>query len=261
MMRSAVAAYLLLSLVCSAGCSSLDCCRWWHRNSDGSNNYDRPKPIPVQPGPIGSTYQNPTTGTVIQPSGMNTPISKNTPATPPVVVTAPAQAAPPVSNVPSSPPPMSVAPPGVFPQQPPSAPPSLLGPTSNSSPLGSKSTHEETGIVQNMPSITSPIMPDMTVKGPTIDLTVAGASGPAPMLITPTVGNQAVEKSLAQLSGPTIPMPQTSMPQLTTPPTIPMPQGVPQVAGLASPRAVSLNPGTVPPPLAPAPQVPQFENR
>lgn len=112
-----------------------------------------------------------------------------------------------------------------------------------------------------MPSITSPIMPDMAVKGPTIDLTVAGASGPAPMLITPTVGNQAVEKSLAQLSGPTVPMPQTSMPQLTSPPTIPMPQAVPPLAGLTSPRTVSLNPGTVPPPLAPAPQVPQFENR
>jgi hypothetical protein len=129
-----------------------------------------------------------------------------------------------------------------------------MGPTSNSSPL---SNQQGNGIVQNLPSITSPIMPDIAVKGPSIDLTVAASSGPAPMLIAPTVGNQAVERSLAQLSGPTIPMPQTSMPQMTTPPTIPMPQ----IAGMTTPRAVSLNPGTVPPPLAPAPQVPQFDNR
>jgi hypothetical protein len=257
MKRSAVAAYLLLGVACSAGCSSIDCCRWWQRNSDGSNNYDRPKPIPVQAGPIAGTYQQPTTGTVIQPSGMNTPLmNTNTPPSPPVVVTSPAQAAPPPSNT-VTPPPMNLAPPGVFPQQPPSAPPTLLGPTSNSSPLGGQGNQQGTGIVQNMPSITSPIMPDVAVKGPSIDLTVAGASGPAPMLMAPTVGNQAVEKSLAQLSGPTIPMPQTSMPQLTTPPTIPMPQ----ITGMAAPRAVSLNPGTVPPPLTPAPQVPQFDNR
>lgn len=245
MIRSIVAAFLLIGLACSAGCSSIDCFRWWGRNSDGSSNLAHNKPSPIQAGPIAGTYQNPVMGTVVQPPSTIKPAT-----TPPVVVSSPVQAAPPPSL--NTSPPVNLAPPGVFPQQPPNAPPEILGPTSNSSPIS-----KGTDIVENRPSIPSPVMPDIAVKGPNIDLTVAGASSPSPLLIAPTVGNQAVERALTQLSGPSIPMPQTGMPQMPTAPNIP----VPPMAGMNGTRTVSLNPGTVPPPLAPPPQVPQFENR
>lgn len=245
MLRIIVAACLLICLACTAGCSSIDCFRWWGRNSDGSSNYAHNKPLPTQAGPIAGTYQNPVMGTVVPPSSTIKPT-----ITPPVVVSSPVQAAPPPSL--NAPPTSSLAPPGVFPQQPPTAPSEILGPSSKSSPV-----NRSNDIVENRPSIPSPDMPDIAVKGPALDLTVAGSSSPSPLLIAPSVGNQSVDKALMQLSGPSIPMPQTAMPQLTTAPQIPMPS----MPGMNGKRPGSLNPGSFPPPLAPPPQIPQFDNR
>jgi hypothetical protein len=250
--------WVLLGAMASAGCTSLDCCRWWGRNTDGSNNLARNKPNPVQQGPIAGSYQNPSAGQYA-PQNMQVQPPANVsmpPGQAPVVVSSPAQSAPVPSNnaapptYPGTNTPINLNVPGTFPQ-PPSSPPELIGPTSSNSSSSKPNT-----MVENTPSIAPPTMPDVAIKGPSIDLSAMNQQSPL-LGAPPNASNSSVDKALAQMSAPTIAMPNTTMPQSTMMPTIP----TPMISGMQGMKMPALNPNSTPPPLPAPPAVPQFVNR
>ena len=284
-------------LVCS-GCSSIDCFRWWGRNTDGSNNLAGHKPPPTQPGPIAATHQNPTMGQhyplnnqvpvgTQNVTGVDQPIGNyshvRNPESPTVITTSPAQAAPTSSTSDANHLPANNSPAIENARD-------LTVPSQNTLQLGwhqpASPTNSASG-VQNTHSLQPPEIPmelvspfssrwesnqpahvveniPSIIPRPMPEVAIKGPAidinAPAPLLVAPsTAASHAVDKALAQLSGSG---PDISVPQLQVPSVIVNPNvTMPGTGGTSSIKAPSLNPGSVPPPLPPPPTVPQFDKR
>ncbi|MFO0815454.1 MAG: hypothetical protein U0796_19735 [Gemmatales bacterium] len=258
MLTRQVVVLLGFGLISLSGCSSLDPCNWWGRNTDGSSNLGR-KPTPVQQGPLASTYS--------RPGNSNTqPSTSSAPVMPPVIVSSPAQAAPPVPQ--NLPPATLQQPADSSPLSVPSMPPGLGAMdtrqrSSGSFPQASVDTKQNmTTLAVSQPSILSPAQPGLDVKGPAIDLSVPGnpaqpvqqaqlSNNSFPMMLAPGSSSTSAMNSLDRpITMPTIDMPAMNAPNV---PEVMMPS-LPMTARTG--RAATLNPGTTPPAMSPPPSVP-----
>ena len=252
--RSAFVTSLLVMLSVS-GCSSLDCCHWWGRNTDGSSNLGK-KPAPIQQGPIAGTYNNPGV------SNLTTPIQQPIqPTTTPIVTTNPAQTYSPTLEQNS---------PALTPPAPPSSPlqnttPTPPGTTTQvddrtKAPSGGVFPPNQlpaaivTDLPENKPSIPSPMLPTPQVSGPTIPGAAHVDSSPMPLLLAPQVS--ASQSSYATMpSQPALAIPDIAAPMIAKPMDITTPKVA--VTG----KSNMLNPGTIPPPLPSPPLPPVFDGK
>ena len=239
MKRRSISIWLLLLPVIS-GCASMDCCNWFGRNTDGSTNMGR-KPTPVQAGPIAGTYTKPGAGTV-------TPtMNGNATSTPPVIISSPAQSAPPsMPNSASSP---------------------LLTPPSMPSDVSAPGAMRSQGTFNQLPPAeltntgsSSPVLAPPTISAPSvntksIDLTLPGSTSQAPstatpMLLVPVTSQSPGAGASLQVPPPVIEMPAVAAPQINGPAI----QAAPKPSNTVN--QTGMNPGTVPPPLPPPPAIP-----
>lgn len=239
MKRRTISMWLLLLPVIS-GCASMDCCNWFGRNTDGSTNMGK-KPTPVQTGPIAGTYVKPGASTVTPPAfgnGTNTP---------PVIISSPAQAAPP-----------SVPPSGSSPLlTPPSMPSELSSPGAmrNQGTFNQLPTAELTSTGNTNPVLAPPAISAPAVSTKSIDLNLSGSmtqtpSPATPMLLVPVTSPSPGAAAPLQMPPPVIEMPAVGSPQINAP----VIQSAPKSGSAATPAG--MNPGTVPPPLPSAPAIP-----
>lgn len=243
-----------LMMVFLSGCSTLDCCHWWGRNTDGSSNLGK-KAAPIQQGPIGGTFTNPGSANTTAPVQ---PLIQ--PAATPLVTTSPAQ---------TYSPPIEQSSPAITPPSPPS-------PLQNTAPISSSNTIQMdnrtnssasgsfpsnpspasivTELPENKPSIPSPVPPTPQVAGPTIPGQTRIESSPMPLLLAPqgstslnTAGNMTNQSAIA--------MPEIAVPTIAKPMDVAMPKSA------GSGKNAGLNPGTNPPPLPPPPMIPTFDGK
>lgn len=245
----------LFVVVSISGCSSLDCCHWWGRNTDGSSNLGK-KPAPIQQGPIVGTYNNP--GASNLTSTIQQPIQ---PTTTPIVTSIPVQTYSPTVEQNNS---------ALTPPAPPSSSlqnmaPSLPGTTTQvdnrtKAPSGGGFPPNQlpaaivTDLPENKPSIPSPMLPTPQVSGPTIPGAAGVDSSPMPLLLAPQV-------SPGQNSYATTPsQPALSIPEVAVP-TIAKPMDIATPKLAVTGKNMMLNPGTIPPPLPSPPIPPVFDGK
>lgn len=243
-----------LFIIHAAGCSTLDRCNWWGRNTDGSSNWGK-KPTPVQQGPIASTYSRPAATTyspIQQPlNAAPTPVVTSSPVQ--VVPEAPQQAPSPVLTPPNQAIPapdqsIPVAPP--MPQTSDQSKP-VSGSFLPASQLPSAGMSE---LPENKPSIPSPTLPTPQLAGPTVPgaLPVENSSMPLLLAQPSSAMPQAPSNSASPLN---IAMPEIAVPTIAKPMDLP----APKMSGAG--KTNSLNPGTTPPPLPAPPVPPSFDGK
>jgi hypothetical protein len=244
----------MISIIGVSGCSSLDCCHWWGRNTDGSSNLAHNKPDPVQQSPIGGTYNRPASTA----SPLQQPVQ---PAATPLVTASPVQTfnAPPSDSsnpllTPPSPPANVMAPPQ---NAVPGAIPTSLQ-TEDKTKLGNGSMLPNTpmppatanALPENNPSIPQPMVPAPLVTGPA----TTSERSSAPMVLG-LPANTTANTAPGMPEPPTIAMPVIASPEVTKPLDIAPPKvGTPG-------KTATLNPGTVPPPLSPPPAIPVLDSK